>query len=145
MSLVQLTPSIGHVRIAGSQAAALLQPLAGQTGAGSAPYTGPWQSMPPGSVLDLTLTLANYTGTLSVILETCNVVVNGENQDNVQFLGAFHQSLGVGAANPTKTNLVTKPCGAFVRVIMTPGTGEGQAADWTVAGQAIAAAFASRT
>jgi hypothetical protein len=145
MSLTQLTPSIGHVRIAGTQAAALLQPLAGQTGSSTTPYTGPWQPMPPGSALDLTLTLANYTGTLSVILETCNVVVGGVAKDNVQCLGAFQQSLGVGAPNPCKTNLVTKPCGAFVRVVMTPGTQDTQAADWTVAGQAIAAAYASTT
>jgi hypothetical protein len=145
MSLVQLTPSIGHVRIAGTQAAALLQPLAGQTGANAKPYTGPWQAVPRGSVLDLTLTLANYTGTLSVLVESCNVVEDGVNQDNVQILGAFQQSLGTGAAVPTRTSLVTKPSGAFVRVIMTPGTSPGQAADWVVAGQAIAAAYASTT
>jgi len=142
-----LTPLVYPQTFQNQQAVIPMEPLAGQIGSGTAPYNGsssppsPWQAVPAGSVLDLTLTLANYTGTLSVILETCNQVVAGVNVDPPQFLGSFAQSLGTGSPTPVTANLVTRPCGPFVRVLMTPGAGGGQAADWNVSGKAITAAY----
>ncbi len=105
----------------------MLAPLAGVFGHDATPYTSEWLPVGAGAYLQLTLTLASLTGTLSVILET----LNDPETDAPRFCGAFQQTNVVGLVRATMVS------DRFVRVIATPGTGVGQSADWSIRGNAF--------
>jgi hypothetical protein len=116
--------------VKGQQNLSMLAPLAGVTRQDATPYVSEWLFIGAGSALQLRLTLANPIGTIVVFLETVEKVGNPP-----RFLGVFPQIPGqegtVELVGPMPV------CDDYVRVIATPGKGNGQTCDWTVTGQAI--------
>jgi hypothetical protein len=108
----------------------MLAPLAGVIGQDTKPYASEWLFIGAGSVLQVRLHLANFVGTLCVLLETV-----GEVRSPPRFLAAFRQTPGVAGS----VELVgpAPVCEDYVRVIATPGKGAGQTCDWTITGQAL--------
>ena len=80
--------------------------------------------------MQIRLNLANFFGTISVILETVGDVARPP-----RFLAAFQQTPWVEGI----VELVgpVPVCDDYVRVIATPGKGAGQRCEWTITGQAI--------
>lgn len=123
--------------VKGQRNISMLAPLAGVIGQDTTPYASEWLFIGAGSVLQVCLNLANFVGTLCVLLETV-----GDVESPPRFLGSFQQTPGVAGS----IELVgpAPVCEDYVRVIATPGKGAGQTCDWTITGQAIVP-FASIT
>jgi hypothetical protein len=130
------------------QAAAQLAPLAQVAGQDNTPYTSPWVQVPPGSFLEVQLSITHKVGNLVVHVETCthcNLVEGAHvNVDPPRVVGSFAQVPGtILPASPSVQPLRGIPLADnYLRVVATPGQGAGQTADWAVNGQAIAAAYA---
>jgi hypothetical protein len=110
--------------VKGQQCFQMLEPLAAVTEQDATPFQGPWIPVQPGSALQLTLEVAALSGTLFVHLETV-----GDVTDPPRILGAFRAMNEVGSVDMLAVS------DAFVRVLATPGTGEGQTASWRVRGK----------
>lgn len=121
------TPRVCKPIPKGGRIFAMLSPLAGVTGQDALPYVSDWLPVGAGAILQLSLTIARVSGTLSVLLETLNV----PETDAPRFCGSFAQ---LGEPGAVKATMV---CDAFVRVVATPGTGAGQSADWVITGDAF--------
>ncbi len=131
------------------QAVAQLAPLAQVTGQGIAPYASPWVQVPPGSFLDVRLSITKKMGNLVAHVETCHEckLVEGAlvNVDPPRVLGSFAQVAGaIEPDSPCVRPLHGSPVvDNYIRVVATPSQGAGQTCDWAVTGQVIAAAYAT--
>src|SRR5262249_14789462 len=116
--------------VKGQRNFSMLAPLAGVIGQDTKPYMSEWQFIGAGSALQVRLNIANFVGTLIVILETVGDVARP-----ARFLGSFQQMPWVEGI----VELVgpAPVCDDYVRVIATPGKSSGQKCDWTITGQAI--------
>jgi hypothetical protein len=80
------------------QAVAQLAPLAQVTGQESTPYTSPWVQVPPGSFLDVHLSITKKVGNFVAHVETCSRcnLVEGVlvNVDPPRVVGSFAQVAG---------------------------------------------------
>ena len=130
------------------QAVAQLAPLAQVTGQDSNPYTSPWVQVPPGSFLDVRLSITKKVGNFVAHVETCHEckLVEGVNVnvDAPRVVGSFAQVAGtIVPASPSVQPLQGVPVvDNYIRVVATPSQGAGQTCDWAVTGQVIAAAYA---
>ena len=111
----------------GRQTYRALVPLAGVTEQDTTPWQSAWLQVGAGAYLSLTLTLANFAGTLDVAIET----VNDPAKDTPRPLGSFCQ------INTNGTTQLSGTCDHYVRISATPGTGVAQAASWRIDGKAF--------
>jgi hypothetical protein len=151
MPTIITNPQVFPPTFRNQQEVVTLSPLFGVAGQINEVETSPWVKVPAGSYLQVSLVITALVGgaapatpTLSVIVETCNQInSSGVAVDAPRFLGSFLQQ--PNATLPSRAPLTgSNVCDNYIRVIGTPG-GANTTASWTVAGQAIAAAYSSGT